>query len=788
MVPSLRSLAGVIGACFLINSSSAQCVLRFSGDVTDSDTRERLAGATIRIKDTRQEVQSDAQGRFLFEGLCPGSYNILITHIGCQPLESHIHLKDDLIKAFVLPHAHSELDEVVVVGANHKHGTAIAEELKGRQLAATRGSSLGESLKGVSGVNVLQTGANIFKPVIHGLHSNRVLILNNGIRQESQQWGSEHAPEVDPYIANRLTVIKGASSIRYGSDAIGGVILVEPRLLPVAAGLYGEVNTAFFSNNRQGVLSGILENNSAKHPAFSWRLQGTLKKGGNARTRDYWLMNSGIEEYNFSAAAGWQQAHRGIEFFYSNFNTKLGIFRGAHIGNVTDLEQAIKRGEPSDDIKNAPFSYTIDRPYQQVHHHLFKIKGFHTTGDAGKLNWVVSGQYNNRMEFDVKRFSSSSDAPQLDLSISTVGTDLVWDHTTWKGLRGTMGVSGSYQFNDSYKQRVFIPNYKAWNGAAFLIEKWSKGKWMAEAGVRYDWRSLFNIENNNNQQFPDQRFSSLSGSAGLSYRWSKELTTTLNFSSAWRAPQINELYSDGLHHSSARIETGNPTLLPERANSWMLNFDYQPFRWSIDIGLYHKNISDFIYLAPDYPPVLTIRGAFPSFSFKQTDARLNGLDANIGYVITAHWKAEVKASVLRAWDKRAGDWLIQMPADRYEAGLQYDFGSARHWQDSYVKLSGQQVLRQTRVPSTGNIEKEQPDGTVRLESDYAPPPPAYLLANLEAGTKLIWGKQPVHLTVTVTNLLNSAYRDYMNAFRYFAWDIGRNIGVRIMLPLGGKQR
>lgn len=784
MLKIVTRIIGILLGCLIFSFSKAQCILRFSGVVTDSDTRERLQGAIVQIKDIRKQVQTDSEGRFTIDGLCPGSYNILITHVGCQPLESHIHLKNDLVTDYVLPHAHSELEEVVVVGSTHKHGTEVSRELKGRQLEATRGSSLGESLKAISGVTVLQTGATVFKPVIHGLHSNRVLIMNNGIRQESQQWGSEHAPEVDPYIANRLTVIKGASSIRYGSDAIGGVVLVEPRLLPAEPGLYGEVNTAFFSNNRQGVLSAILENNSAKHPSFSWRVQGTLKKGGNAKTPDYWLMNTGLEEYNFSVAAGWQQSHRGIEVFYSNFNTRLGIFRGSHIGNVTDLETVISRGEPAEEIKSAPFSYKLDRPYQQVHHHLLKLKGYHTTGTAGKLNWTVSGQYNNRMEYDVKRFSSSADAPQLDLSISTVGTDLVWDHSNWKGFRGTVGFSGSYQYNDSYKQRVFIPNYRAWNGALFWIEKWSRENWLLEAGVRYDWRKLFEIGNNNNEVFPDQQFSNISGSVGAGYRWTPKLNTTLNFSTAWRAPQINELYSDGLHHSSARIEKGSPLLKPERANSWMLNIDYQPFRWNIDIGFYNKEISDFIYLVPDYPPVLTIRGAFPSFSYTQSNARLRGLDASVGYVLTAHWKAELKASLLRARNKTTDEWLIQMPADRYEAALQYEFGNAHHWQNSYIKLGGQQVLRQKRVPATGNIEKPQPDGSIKMESDYAAPPPAYFLANLEAGTKVFWRNQPFQVTLTIQNLLNSAYRDYMNAFRYFAWETGRNIGLRIMIPLG----
>ncbi len=129
-----------------------------------------------------------------------------------------------------------------------------------------------------------------------------------------------------------------------------------------------------------------------------------------------------------------------------------------------------------------------------------------------------------------------------------------------------------------------------------------------------------------------------------------------------------------------------------------------------------------------------------------------------------------------------------MPADRYEGGIRYDFGTAKTFQDSYIRLGAQQTLRQTRVPATGNIEKTQPDGSIRFESDYAPPPPAYMLVNVEMGTKFFWRKQAIICSITGNNLLNTAYRDYMNAFRYFAWDVGRNIGIRIQLPLGGAQR
>jgi outer membrane receptor protein involved in Fe transport len=125
----------------------------------------------------------------------------------------------------------------------------------------------------MTGVAVLQTGSTIAKPVIHGLHSNRLLILNNGIRQEGQQWGSEHAPEIDPFIATSLKVIKGANTVRYGSGAMAGVIVVEPGELRDSTGIGGEVNLVGFSNGRSGTVSGIIEGRPQLLPNWGWRVQ-----------------------------------------------------------------------------------------------------------------------------------------------------------------------------------------------------------------------------------------------------------------------------------------------------------------------------------------------------------------------------------------------------------------------------------------------------------------------------------------------------------------------------------
>ena len=776
---ALLLLAGMLWQLVVM----AQCTLSIAGTVTDEDTKQPLSAATITIMETGEKGMTDATGRFLLKGICPGNYTVKVTHNQCRPVQMHVHVQKDVQLSFVMPHTVNELQEVTVVAAANAKSGAIGAELKGKEMDASRGQSLAEALQRLSGVTMLQTGTNIAKPVIHGLHSNRVLMLNNGIRQEGQQWGSEHAPEIDPFIANRLTVIKGASTLRYGADAIGGVVLVEPKLLRYQPGIGGEISAGFFSNNRQAFMSGMVEGNAKKHPAFSWRVQGTYKRGGNARTPNYWLANSGMQEMNFSTAAGWKKPNKGLELFYSQFNTKLGIFSGSHIGNVTDLMNIINNGQPPSYVTNAAFSYSIDRPYQQIQHHLAKAKAFVKTGANSRLNAILSYQYNWRREYDIKRFSSSSNAPQMDIGLQTIGADVVWDHYAGKQIRGSVGVQSSYQFN-SYTQRFFIPNYQAINAGVFAIEKYSKKQFAAEIGVRYDVRSIFDIHRNNGRTYYDRNYGSLSANGGASYHLNDWITAAINLSTAWRAPQVNELYSDGLHHGSARIEKGNPNLNPERANSVMLSLNVQRKNWQAEVVWYHKQINDFIFLRPTFPPQLTIRGAFPTFLYDQTNARISGVDFSSQYAFNSHIAWQLKASFVRAFDKKANDWIIQMPADRFENALTYQFADGKRWKDPFIKLQWQWVLEQTRVPATGDIEVTLPNGSKQMASDYAAPPAAYHLLGMEAGITQTIGKKPVKWLLTGSNLLNTVYRDYMNAFRYYADEMGINIALKVQVPIG----
>ncbi len=762
------------------NILKAQCNLSFAGSVQDEDTKEKLLHATVRLKELGQQVFTDSLGKFVFRGLCAGHYDIEISHVGCQTLLSHIHIKDDFSQVFTLPHAKGNLAEVVVVGYGAKSNEEVA--LRGAALDALKGLSLGESMQKINGVSSLQTGTSIYKPVVNGLHSSRVVILNNGIRQEGQQWGGEHAPEIDTYLASKISLVSGASVLKYGGDAIGGLILVEPKLLRALPGIGAEINTAFFTNNRMGALSAIVDGASAKRKGLAWRLQATAKRGGNARTAGYWLDNSGQLELNASAAIGLRKEKWSTELFYSIFYSKLAIFSGAHIGNVTDLLTAINSAAPPDYIRAAGFTYAIDRPFQEVQHHLLKSKTIWNTASSGKMYLTTALQYNNRLEYDKKRFASSAAAPQLDLGLTTASLDLYWDHFEYKHFKGSIGFNSSYQMNQ-YAQRLFIPNYQAINVAAFAIEKWSKRNWTIEGGLRYDYRNFFDTKTNGRVTYADRNYNSLSSNFGIKYNVNGNFNLAAQFNSAWRAPNVNELYSDGLHHGAARIEKGDLTLAPERSNAVNVKAVYDTEGFAFHVNAYQKWISDFIFLSPTFPPQLTIRGAFPVFSYSQTKASLQGVDADARYEITHHIVAAAKMSLLYAKNKNTNEWLVQMPSNRYEADVTYSFNNTNIFKQSSLKLSMQHVAQQKRVPTTGAIELQDAMGNKYYAADYILPPNAYTLFGIEMASSIKVKDNDWGLVLVVSNVLNKAYREYLNAFRYFSDDAGRNISIKIKIPI-----
>ncbi|MFY7651451.1 MAG: TonB-dependent receptor, partial [Chitinophagaceae bacterium] len=680
---------------FLQTLAAQECSFSLSGSVADADKRTPLANALVEIKELQLKTVTNAEGHYHFYQLCKGNYTLYISHVGCTPITYKLKLEKSQVRNFVLPHDVNELSEVLVYTKKDDKANIVKEEISKQAVFATRGLSLGEVLTKATGVTVLQTGSTIFKPVIHGLHSQRILLLNNGVRLEGQQWGSEHAPEIDPFTADKFTILKGAGALKYGSDAIGGAVLIEPKPLPMIPGTKGELTTAYFTNNRQMVVSAMIEHNSLKIPAFSARFQTTWKKGGNTRTPNYWLNNTGLQEWNLSTTLGWRKPKFRTELFFSRFQTSLGIFTGAHIGNLTDLMTAINSNKPLQNID--AFSYAIGRPKQEVTHYLVKSQSVFIVDQQRLINVTIAHQENIRQEYDRALITNR---PELDLNIGTTNFDVNLEQKKQNGLQQTIGLQGTRQENVWNGSRFFIPNFISYTGSAYGIRKQNIGNLFAELGLRYDVKTLTVYRNQNNIiSSSDRIFHNISASGALNFRLSNYWKLLLNNAYVWRAPQVNELFVNGLHHGTASFEIGNEALKSEKAWNFSAQLKFEKdSSWQADIQVYNNYISDFINLIPVLPPTLTLRGAYPTFQYIQTNARLTGIDFQVQKQLNNHWRTHAKAAFLWAYDTKQQQWLQQMPANRTEIEL------TRLWKNkttepTQITLGWQWIMRQSNIPN-----------------------------------------------------------------------------------------
>ncbi|WP_353721958.1 hypothetical protein [Dyadobacter sp. 676] len=187
-------------------------------------------------------------------------------------------------------------------------------------------------------------------------------------------------------------------------------------------------------------------------------------------------------------------------------------------------------------------------------------------------------------------------------------------------------------------------------------------------------------------------------------------------------------------------------------------------------GGYYNYIFDFIYLKPQPEPILTIRGAFPYFKYTQTDASFKGIDVTGNWEFLKRITVSSKLTYLRVYDERNDNYLVMIPPNRLDSQLKYQFPDRGKWKDGFVSIGNLLVAEQKRVPEN---------------SDFLPPPKAYSLWNLQAGTTLhLTEKQLLEIGINVQNLFNAVYRDYLNRFRYYADDMGRNASLRLKWKFG----
>ena len=743
------------------------CSFEINGTLSDPSTGEPLSGASVYLQEDRLHTSCDEEGNFSFHHLCKGTYTLTFSNVGSLKKDTVISTELRKTKINIsIPRDTSYQEELIVTGERYDTLTPHASHtsLTGINLDLAKSTSLGEGLKSLPGVYAQQSGVNTYKPVIQGLSGNRILIFNNGVRQEGQQWGTDHAPEIDPLVADEIQVIKGAESVRYGSDALGGVILIKPAPL-IDRGLKTEVYLSGTSVNRGGVASAKVDWSPSFIRKFSTRVQGSIKQGGNYKTPRYYLNNTGIREFNFSVAAKKEFNRLVLEFYYSQFNTETGIFAGSHIGNLTDVKRALETDEP---LTPQSFNYDIGRPYQHIEHELAKGEITYKLSRGQRVSLEATRQYNYRAEYDNHR--AANGGPGLEFKITTHTATLNWKHRISSRIKGDVGSNGLYQEN-TVAGRVFIPSFINNTIGVYWIEKLKWNRWNWEAGMRYDVRNLKAYFNKSGViTDTSYQYHNYSASLGGTYAITDHQQWNFLLSRAFRSPAVNELFSHGLHHGVAAIENGDASLVPEVAYNLSTSYCLEQSKLRVELNLYANYIKNYIYLHPSQALELTVYGAFPSFQYSQTNALLMGGDLSVRYDLTKKIQLACKVSSISGEDLKNASPLIYMPPTRIEPSVSYRFKNTRILREPSLSLTSTVMFKKYNAPTDG---------------DYSPPPKGYVLLGLQASTKIKAGGTWITTGLKVNNMLNSVYRDYLDRFRYYhdAPGIGVQLFVKIPLTL-----
>ena len=769
---SLVSFLFAFGAPVFI-SAQPSCTFTLTGSVVDEHDASALDFADVLVVETGHTVRADEEGLFQLDGLCAGRYTLRAVHLGCEPVEVTVNIPIEEKVRIRMEHHSEQLKEVEVARKRPDENVGQAhKELDKDAMEKSSGRSLAEMLASIPGVNMLQSGPTISKPVIHGLSGNRILTLNQGIRQEDQQWGTEHAPNLDPFSSDKITVVKGAASVQYGSDALGGVVITEPVELPREPGISGEVRGIGLWNGRGGGGNGLLQGGVKGLKGLGWRLQGSGRYFGDSEAPGYVLSNTGVRESGASASVGYRDHRWNASAYYSFFKRDLGILRASHIGNLTDLNNAIASGTPA---YVADFTYAIEPPGQEVQHHLLKAEAGYAISERDRLVVTYGYQADDRQEYDIRR-GGRSGTPAIDLFLVTHTADAVLKHWVGKMIHGKVGVNAVYQENTNVPGtgvRPLIPNYEKRSGGAFMLEHFPlSSKVELEAGARIEATRLNVAKYTYDDVYitPQHDFSNNALSLGANWSVKDSLQIRFNVSTAYRPPHVSELYSEGLHHGAAAIETGDAALKSERSLKVTADLETDLFhgKLSADVTIYTDRISDFIYLRPSGVQ-LTIRGAFPVFKYVATDAFLYGIDATFQYHLTKKWSVRSRTSLVRGRDVQQSEWLFQMPSDRTENAVLFSLPKAGSWSAVEVSASSTLVIEQSRIP---------------VGLDFTTPPGTYHLIGFSSTATHMLGKNELRIGLQANNILNATYRDYMDRFRYYADARGTDLTLWIRYSFG----
>lgn len=767
-----------------------------SGRVTD-DQGTGLEAADVFLHETHQGTQTDSAGNFKLEGIKAGRYHVHITYAGFHSHEQDVHVKSNITGInVILERSISELHELVIENSlekstveNNPLPVVYVDAHFMKQQGAT---SLVKGLEKIPGVSSLDNGVSVSRPSIRGLNGNRIVVTMDGIKQEGQQWGSDHGLEIDPNGAEKIEVIKGASSLMYGSDAVGGVINIRPTLPKGGEQYsinqilrYNSLNDGFrsstsVSGNKKGywykMRYSFMQSGDYRLPADQFVYQTTVLPIYEQR-----LKNTAVHEDAFTGYLGMS---RNWGYWYmkaSGFWQRSGFFSGAF--GVPNLSHVQHDGD----------FFNIDLPYQKVAHYNVS---FHSNIQV-KKNWLevdLGIQRNDRSEVAIPHSAAFRNedqdinkALQLELSTVTLNARYFLSDSVSKTI---LGVSGQWKDNQIGGYEFILPAYRSSLLAVYGLYKRPLRKgWLLSSGIRGGINGLW-IDSTSTSYYKNGEFVGLafrnqsltnmipnwSASVGLNKEIKKDIHLKLNLARTSRILQANELASNGLHHGAFRFEQGNPDLDTEQAIQSDVTLFYEHGRILLNVSGYFNHFFNFVYLQPSaqFARLVVDGEVYPYpeagqlFTYRQSESQHTGFELEAEYKLWSTLKLTASSEYTRITNLTSGEYVPFVPPLSVKTGLEWiEKFKQKRLKEMHSEINFGYYAAQNRVP----------------RNDF--PTAAYQLLNFNTSLEFKFG---LTLNAAVNNLLNTYY--FSNLSRYKTIGLpepGRSIVIQLEYDLTRKK-
>ncbi|MFA7362013.1 MAG: TonB-dependent receptor [Candidatus Kapaibacterium sp.] len=742
------------------------------GKITDSDNNP-IQFVSVTVNEPGISVFTDSDGHYTIKDISYGHYAIIFSKTGYESqshyldVDNGVVILDIKLKSSLIETATIDVTSSFEAQDMSQSSFSIST-LSLKNLIQTRSHNLSMTISEIPGVNVITTGIGIGKPVIRGLSSNSVIIVHDGVKHESQQWGDEHSPEISLYDLDRIEILRGPASFLYGSEGIGGVVNIISKPLQFSGSKdithYGSIDLGGFSVNDE-VTGSASYGLGFRNVGFKGHLG--YRKSTNVRTPEGAFLVNTLNPFIKDTIIGGKLSNSGTK----EIEGGLSFGYRSDFGYIDAGFEIFDREVQIHDIDPGA------TPNQKLNTNQFELSGNFNLSEKLHIEPIFSYQLHSRKEFETSE-DKEIDNPGLYWKLNTFQGDLRLHYDQTHNYSGTFGISAVDMVNKSLGAEKLIPNFHTSGFGIYALEKFNNEKFTLTGGLRFDIKNI-NIQNtiietDSNGAITKEisprtiNFNALSGSLGFVYRPSDIIDIFTNIGRGWRAPSEFELYVDGVHEGTNRVERGIITLdpnaepVPESSFNIDLGARLRYKNLNVEISLFNNIVNNFIYPSPTNE--IDPESGLLIYDIKQDRSEFRGVEYSIQYQPFDYLLLSLNGDYLYTNNNSTNTAVPFTPPMKNIFEIKFQKSVIGFMYNPYIKSGVKIVNGQKNV------------------YPYETTTEGYTLIYAGIGMDFIISKSIASLDLSVENLADTKYVDHLSRYKMTAMNPGRSINLKITLP------